>query len=74
MKAYHDQKGRRSRRGRRSDGVTLSKTEDQGATVVETQGKTRMLKGFAKFDAKYVRKTASTHILTVLPRLGGFTP
>ena len=54
--------------------MTLSKTEDQGATVVETQGKTRMLKGFAKFDAKYVRKTASAHIPTVLPRLGGFTP
>ena len=53
MKAYHDQKGRRRpRKGRKGDGVTLSKTEDQGATVVETVGKTRVLKGFAKFDAK----------------------
>ena len=52
MKAYHDRKGRQSRRGKRGDGVTLSKTEDQGATVVETKGKTSMLKGFAKFDAK----------------------
>lgn len=52
MKAYHDRKGRQSRRGKRGDGVTLSKTEDQGATVVETQGKTSMLKGFARFDAR----------------------
>ena len=50
MKAYHDRKGRRSQRRKRGDGVTLSKTEDQGA-VVETQGRASVLKGFAKFDA-----------------------
>ena len=70
MKAYHERKGRRSKRRKRGEGVTLSKTEDQGA-VVETQGRTSVLKGFAKFDAKCVHGTtthvARMHTLTCCP-------
>lgn len=54
LRAYHERRGRR--KNRRRELLTLSKTEDQGAAVVEpTPDKHEPPKGFVKFDEKYFK-------------------